>query len=610
MWVGWLFTAEAIWGLDIGDSGLKAVRLSKSKGDIFVEDYGRVDLDEKIKKSDGYFAAVSHALERLTSKKDFTKTEVCLSISTKNANSQFITLDSGLSSKAFRQEILAEAERQIPFPLDEVQWGIHKMGETEEGTHVALFAARTEHINLLLDVTAKAGLDVRGIQIPGVALYNFITEMKNLDEDVVVLDFGEKSTGLLVMYEDQFWLRSLPLSGTHITNLLEKKFRITTAEANTLKNEMEKSPQRDKLFRVIEPKLKELVIEIKRSINFRRTQAKNLNPKKFLAWGGSSQLPGVSQYFAENLGFEPFELDFAGMDFSKCEQAKQLQDQVASYGVAFGLALQGLGLGASSLNLAPKAYVRDSILKTKRWTLLAGNIALLLLSIVTMFSHKSIQEKLDRTEKILANSRSDLQRELSKFEQESQKIAPLQADIEFYKKVLGGDLAAVSLYEAILATIDKVDGVYLTSISMDTLTGRDLMGLSLTDTSPTLSNTKVGLKVKLDYVGSSAKENANFYAEIMKHPYFSVKEGVAKPITSGLQKKYEWSYSPTVELKDKDVFGSDSAISEKRLKKGWVFNISGDKRTTDLKMNAQSLEVFVNIDALLPAVLVEKGSNG
>ena len=608
MWVGWLFTAEAIWGLDIGDSGIKAVRLSKSKGEIFVDDYGRVDLDEKVKKSDGYFAAVSHALERLTSKKDFSNTEVCISISTKNANSQFITLDSGLSAKAFRQEILAEAERQIPFPLDEVQWGIHKMGESEDGIQVALFAARTEHINLLLDVTAKAGLDVRAIQIPGVALYNFITEMKNIDEDLVVLDFGEKSTGLLVMYEDQFWLRSLPLSGAHITNLLEKKFRITTAEANTLKNEMEKSPQRDKLFRVIEPKLKELVIEIKRSINFRKTQAKNLNPKKFLAWGGSSQLPGVSEYFTENLGLESYALGFAGMDFSRCEQAKQLQEQVASYGVAFGLALQGIGLGASQLNLVPKAYVRQSILKAKRWTLLAANVAILIMAVVAMFEHKNVQQKLAQSKKSLETSRSELQREISKFEGEAQKIAPIQSDLDFYRKVMHGDLAAVALYQAVLSTIDKVDGVYLTAVAMDPLTSSELMGVVKTEVNPSLPGNFGGIKLKLDYVGASAKENATFYSEVMKHPFFAVKEGAIAPIPSGLQKKYEWSFTPAVELKNKDVLGSDAALAEKRLKKGWTFSLTGEKRTTDLKMNAQSLEVMVNMEALLPNLLAEKGS--
>ena len=604
-----MFTAEAIWGLDIGDSGLKAVRLSRSKGEILVEDYGRVDLDEKVKKSDGYFAAVSHALERLTSKKDFSNTEVCISISTKNANSQFITLDSGLSTKAFQQEILAEAERQIPFPLNEVQWGIHKMGDSEDGTQVALFAARTDHINLLLDVTAKAGLDVRGIQIPGVALYNFITEMKTIDDDLVVLDFGEKSTGLLVMYEDQFWLRSLPLSGAHITNLLEKKFKITTAEANALKNEMEKSPQCDKLFRVIEPKLKELVIEIKRSINFRKTQAKNLNPKKFLAWGGSSQLPGVSQYFTENLGLEPYVLGFAGMDFSRCEHAKQLQEQVASYGVAFGLALQGIGSSASQLNLVPKVYVRQSILKTKRWTLLAANIAILIMAIFAMFEAKSVEQKLKQSEDVVNSTRSVLQKDISKFDSELQRITPIQNDLDFYRKILRGDLAAVAIYQAILSTIDKVDGVYITSISIDTLSAADLMGVIKNSNDPSLPGNQGDIRVRLDYVGATAKENALFYSEIMKHPFFAVKEGVTAPIPSGLRKKYEWSFTPAIELKSKDVIITDPALTEKRKQKGWNFNITGEKSTFDLKMNAQNLEVNVNMDAVLPTLLSEKGSS-
>jgi type IV pilus assembly protein PilM len=606
LWVGWLFTAEAIWGLDIGDSGIKAVRLTHSKGQVFVDDFGRVDLDEKVKKSDGYLAAVSHALEKLTAKKDFAKTEVCISISTKNANSQFVTLESGLSAKAFQKEITAEAERQIPFPLEEVQWGIHRMGDSDEGVQVALFAARTEYINHLLDVTTKAGLDVRGIQIPGVALYNFVSEMMSIDEDLVILDFGEKSTGLLVMYDDQFWLRSLPLSGSHITTLLEKKFRITTAEANTLKNEMEKSPQLDKLFRVIEPKLKELVIEIKRSINFRRTQAKNLNPKKFIAWGGSSQLPGVSQYFAENLGLELCELNFGSMDFSRCDQAKQLQSQVASYGVAFGLALQGLGLGVSKLNLAPKDFVRQAILKTKRWSLLAANAALLLLSVVSMFEHQSVKAQLDEAEKGLSKTRSLLQKDISKFEDESQKLLPLKNDLDFLTKILKNNLASVAVYEAVRSTIDKVQGVFLTNISMDALSSEDYLRVNSADP----QNTRRPIELRLDYVGDSARMNATFYEEILKHPYFAVPEGASAPIPSGLQKKYEWSYTPRVTLAQKDLFGKDPDISEKRKTKGWEFSLEGEKIVTPLKMNAQNLRIMINLDKVLPDILVEGENNG
>lgn len=586
-----MFTADAIWGLDIGDSSIKAVRLSSSKGDIFVDDYGKVELDEKTKKGDGYLAAVSKAIEKLTSKKDFSKTEVCISISAKNANSQFITLDSGLSKKQFNEEILDEAEKQIPFPLEEVEWGIHKMEEGEDDVQVALFAARSEHVNSLLEVTEAAGLDVRGIQVPGVALYNFVSELTDVEDHLVLLDFGEKSTGLLLVYDQQFWLRSLPLSGAHITNLLEKKFRITTSEANTLKMEMEKSPQRDKLFRVIEPKLKELVIEIKRSINFRRTQAKELAPKQFLAWGGSSMLPGVADYFTDKLGLKACELNLDAFDFSNCDNPKNLKGNIPSYGVAFGLAIQGLGGGVSELNLAPKAYVRQNILKTKRLSFLVVALALLAVSIVSMLSHEAVSLKLKALDKRVSAQKSQLQREISKFDAASKAESPKKAELDYYKKVLNGDLVMPKVYHAVMEVLSSVENVYLTSLSVSPLTVAHLMGGG---------DALAPIELKLSYAGDSARSNRLFSTKLLEHPFFVIKDGDERPQISGLQKDFKWSFSPKVQVVDHPILPEDpEELVALRESKGWTFESQGELVEEPIKMNVQTMVLKLDVSRFM-----------
>jgi type IV pilus assembly protein PilM len=598
-----LFTAESIWGLDVGDSGIKAVRLSLSKGQVSVDDYSRVELDEKVKKSDGYMAAVAKALGKLTDKKDFSKTEVCISISAKNANSQFISMDADLKDKEFQKDIVDEAERQIPFPLDEVEWRYHRMGEGDDDVQVALFAARSDHIQNLLDVMGEAGLDVRGIQVPGMALYNLISEL--YDDDLVVLDFGEKSTGLLVSHEDQFWLRSLPLSGSHITTLLEKKFRITNSEAQTLKNEMENSPQRDKLFRVIEPKLKELIIEIKRSINFRKTQMKDLNPKKFLAWGGSSMLPGVTDFFAQHLGYEMCEPNFGDMDFSECKKSSQLKAEFPSYAVAFGLALQGLGLGETKVNLAPAAHIKKQVLKDKRWSLLIANAALLALAVVTSMGNASLEDFLKSGEKRLGQAKQILSKEISRFSTHEKKVNPLMAELEELSKVLSGDLMVPKIYRQVRSVLDRFDGVYVTSMSLSEMKPEHFMApveeRKVKKSSSSRSQTnEVSTPVMLNmtFVGGSAKVNTEITGALMKLPLFAVKTGGKQPEIAGLQKQFTWSYTPKVQIRGEDIFANDPPVNEMREKMEWVFSQEGEKRTQDLVKNVQTLKVQVQLGAL------------
>lgn len=562
-----------------------------------MEDFGRVELDEEVKKAEGYLSAVSVALEKLTDKKDFQKTEVCISISAKNANSQFITLESGLSAKKFTQEVREEAERQIPFPLDEVEWGIHKMEEGEDQVQVALFASRTEYIQKLLSVVDNAGLQVRGIQVPGVALYNFVTEVLGEEEDhLVLLDFGEKSTGLVLMYDNQFWIRSLPLSGQHITQLLEKKFRITTEEAATLKREMGKSAQKEKLFRVIEPKLKELVIEIKRSINFRRTQAKTLAPKKFLAWGGCSQLPGVSSYFSKTLGLQASEFKMESLDFSNCQQSKELLSSLPSYGVAFGLALQGLGRCKSNLNLIPKSYLRQEILKSKRWAFLAVNIALLILAIVTMFAHDAYELKLKESQKELNDERKNVQKAIDTFAREENKIAPLIKEAEFKSKVQEGGDYAIMVYGAVLDVLGESSGVHLTEISLSPFGP----GHYMYKPSDKKDEEPMSVRLKLSYASDSAATNTRFTNKLAQHPLFAAgKEGGQPSIRSSL-KGFEYYYSPKVEVSGGDPFRGREDVVELRKANDWEFDLDGEKRVNAFKMSVQSLELKIPVDRFLP----------
>ncbi|MBF0245237.1 MAG: pilus assembly protein PilM, partial [Planctomycetes bacterium] len=293
-----MFTSKSIWGLDIGESSIKAVLLQKEKdgGKLRILDYDYVELDTDLKAEIGASPVIQDALQELAGRRKFAGTEVCVSVSSKIVNARSDSLPGDLNPKTIQSAILLEARKQIPFPLEEVQWAYHRFPDRDGQIQFSTFAVRNEQIEQLMGCLNLKGLKTRGIQVPGVALYNYISLLSDTDDVIIAIDFGEKSTTLIVIHDGCCWLRSLPLSGHDITELLKNKFRITTKEAMALKQEMSKSSQKAKLFHVIEPALKELVIEIKRSVNFRKTQVKSLNQTKFIAFGGSTHLPSVTDY--------------------------------------------------------------------------------------------------------------------------------------------------------------------------------------------------------------------------------------------------------------------------------------------------------------------------
>ena len=604
-----MFTSDVIWGLDIGDSCIKAVKMALAGDDFSVLDYAYLELDAEMKEKDGYLAVVQSALEDLAESKEFKRTEVCVSVSAKNVNSRFLSVENGLSPKAFKTAVDAEAERQIPFPLDEVEWGCIPMPGEEEELQVAIFAVRSEHINEILTIADDVGINVRGMQVPGVALYNFISTVVGLDEHVVFLDFGERTTSLIVAYDGAFWLRSLPLSGRHITDLLEKKFRITTKEASTLKHEMEKSPQRDKLFRVMEPKLKELVAEIKRSINFRKTQVKGLAPKKFLACGGSSQLAGVSDYFHDALKLKPFELKLQSLDFSACSDSDKLKSNIVSYGVAMGLAIQGLGQTESDLNLVPKTYVVKKILKSKRLSAIVINVALLILVVMAYLAGSGVTEKLEKAKKAASRQRSTLQSQIGAYKKLEQKLSPEEKKAEYLLRVLQKDQLVPRLYGEVASIIREIESVYLVGMSFSIVTPEDYMGKESDGAPSRASEERRGPQLTLAYVGENAKDNLRFYRSLLEHPLFKVAKGDRQPSPTGGPKDYEWSFSPKVVIEGQDYFVGDEVVAQLRKKRDWEFLSEGKPVKKEYLMNYQDLTLKVNLDALWPVTASQEGKD-
>lgn len=611
-----MFTSDLVWGIDIGDSCIKVVHVKREGRQLYVLDADYLELDVDLKAKDGGQVVLQQALDGLFSRLPIEKkAEVCISISARDVNNRYITLPAELKAKALELSIREEAERQIPFPLDEVEWGHYRLPDRDDQAQVAIFSVKRDKIENLLNMINLKRVKVRGVQVPGLALYNYLTRIADIDEHVVVLDFGEKSTDLLVVHDGGCWLRSMPLSGQHITELLEKKFRITTKEANVLKHEMERSPQRDKLFRVIEPKLKELVTEIKRSLNFRRTQVKTLKPTKFVAYGGSSQLAGVAEYFSKQLGLAELDLKPTGvLDFSRMSNPERVQNNIASFAVSLGLAFQALGEAKVELNLMPRRQILMQLLRDKRPLALAANLAFVVMVLILYFSGDSVTAKLQTVDNIVGQKTQQVQAVISEYQSKVSLLTPRLAEAEFVIKLLkGGDYSA-KIYDVVAEILEQCEGVYLTEIKVNPIKPEeytDEVPAVADETKPVRQPQRhkdpmdvdkilgvrkpiTGITVSLAFAGESAQANEVFHGKLVAHPLF----GDNIPTTD--QEEKGWSIN--LKLGIDDVFSINGQVREdvQQLRKnlGWVFQ-NEKKATRVYNVNAQTLVLPVNIGWLL-----------
>ncbi|HEX7378936.1 MAG TPA: pilus assembly protein PilM, partial [Pirellulales bacterium] len=247
---------DAVWGIDIGQCALKALRCrphedaNKISADIF--DY--IEYPKILSQPDVDPAEmVRDALKQFLSRNSVRGDRVVVSVSGQSGLTRFIKLPP-VEAKKIPDIVKYEARQQIPFALEDVVWDFQTMigGMVVEGfameTEVGLFAMKRDQVFRALKPFNEAGIEVDIVQLTPLALYNFVAfdQMENLPppdeydadsppESVILISLGTDTTDLVVTNGFRVWQRNIPIGGNHFTKALTKELKLTFASAEHLK---------------------------------------------------------------------------------------------------------------------------------------------------------------------------------------------------------------------------------------------------------------------------------------------------------------------------------------------------------------------------------------
>lgn len=378
------------WGLDIGHSSIKAVKLVRTGDDVAVVGYAIEPIVTG--ENEDREAAVLKALQHLATREQFGPTPVVAALSGRAIFSRTINIPV-IAPKKIARMVELEARQQIPGNFAEVEWGYHLSPAADGASNdVAIFAARKELIAELVAKSKKIGLNLVGVTVSSLALYNFVRYDQEFasDETVAILDVGAENTDLVLYQGDTLWMRTLTVSGNDITKAFMKKFRVSFEEAETLKRQIAESRQADKIFKVIEGSLNELVSEVQRSLGFYKQQNASAKIENVVISGNTFRLPNLPQYLADRLRYAIISLeDLDRIKVAPGLDREHLLTDLQSLGVAVGLALQGTGMAKANVNLMTTQDRLERILRTKRWAA-AVILAMLLFTFVVRYAVFSV----------------------------------------------------------------------------------------------------------------------------------------------------------------------------------------------------------------------------
>jgi type IV pilus assembly protein PilM len=391
---------QAVWALDIGQSALKALKLvtGATPDQVVAEAFDYVEYPKILSQPDADpEALVSEALGTFLDRNDLKGTKVAIAVPGQAGLVKFIKLPP-VEKKRIPDIVKFEAKQQIPFALEEVVWAYQQIGEKTPGeeeeefasVEVGLFAMKRDQINRAIAPFRTASIEIDVVQMGPIALYNYITfdQLKGSDMkgSIVLLDIGADNTDLIISDGTRIWQRNVPIGGNHFTRALTKELKLTFAKAEHLKRNATKAPDPKAVFTAMRGIFNDFASEVNRSIGFYSSVNRQAKIIKVVGLGNGFKLPGLQKFLQQNLnGLEVEKLEgFHKMTGDEVKDAPQFVENLPSFAVSYGLALQGLGVSQLRTNLLPPEVEQVRIIRRKKpWALAAS--ALLMLGFSMLF---------------------------------------------------------------------------------------------------------------------------------------------------------------------------------------------------------------------------------
>ncbi|MFO1004018.1 MAG: type IV pilus assembly protein PilM [Planctomycetaceae bacterium] len=458
--------AESIsaWGIDIGQAGLKAIRLRASENGerVVATAFDYVPHPKILSQPDAIpEELIREAMKTFLERNKVNNDLIAISVPGQSSLAKFIKLPPVEAGKV-AEIVKYEARQQIPFDLNDVIWDYQPIGGGVEESgfmleaEVGLFAMKRDLVYEAMKPFTNNSKEVELVQMAPLALYNYLSydvlgfrktaetpEPPAGEDYYVILDMGADNTTLLVSNGRSIWIRNVPIGGNHFTRALTREMKLTFAKAEHLKCNATKAPDPKAVFQAMRPVFNDYVSEIQRSIGYFGSVNRAAKIRKIIGVGNGFRLAGLQKFLQQNLQYDVERLDsLNGVTGDSVLTDPLFIDNMMTFAVPYGLALQAIGkTRIRTTLLPPEIAVGRKIRSKKPWAIAAAAGLLLAMGVSTMGSASVLKsygvEKWDDEQKLVDQVQSEISSQDSAFSAEEgghakilenigQLVAPLE----------------------------------------------------------------------------------------------------------------------------------------------------------------------------------------
>src|SRR6185369_16292118 len=243
---------------------------------------------------------------------------------------------------------------------------------------------KRDQVNQHLAPYLRHKMEVEMIQIAPLALYNYLchdqlgmtpgSDITEVEDYSIVLDMGADTTTMLVSNGRKIWQRNISIGGNQFTRALTKEMKLTFAKAEHLKCNATKSPDPKAVFQALRPVFNDYVAEIQRSIGFFSSVNRDAKIARIVGVGNGFKLAGLQKFLQQNLQMDVERVEtFSGLVGDTVLNAPLFQENMLSFVVPYGLALQGLKITRVHTSLLPPEIKTARLIRKKKpWAVAAA----------------------------------------------------------------------------------------------------------------------------------------------------------------------------------------------------------------------------------------------
>jgi type IV pilus assembly protein PilM len=375
-----------------------------------------------------------------------------------------------------RAQIIAfEAQQNIPYPLHEVVWDSQVVGDDGVETEVLFIACKSVTIDEFCSEVSGAGFIVETINAATVLDYNAIQfAHPEVEEDVLLINIGARSTNLLFKNSEGFFVRNIQLGGNSLTQNIADSLGKPFAQAEEIKHKFfsgdldySNDDSGAKLLTSCSDSfIRRMSQEITRSIVNYRRQKGGSAPKRILLSGRGALLEGLSEQLStsQKVAVEFFDpLHNVTLDVDVGSDTTSLRLEISEI---IGAATQDIVPDGAGVNLLPDEVQREMNFVSKKPFLLVAAICVALAPWPAFLGYKQLSSGYIQSAQATQAQVAPLQARQAQIQANSEKAVKVSESIKRVEGLVNSKTNWIQFFAELQDSLTAVEDVWLDSLSV------------------------------------------------------------------------------------------------------------------------------------------------